>query len=76
MSEKQIIDKLNNIQKEQEIGGALSNASFGLAVSAVGISGVQNTTRWEVITLCVFLICIGLAGFIWNIIKWRLAQRR
>jgi len=73
MSEKQILDKLDNIQKEQGKSGFLSNASFGLAVSAVGISGVQNTTRWEIITACVFLICIGLAGFIVYIVKWRLA---
>jgi uncharacterized membrane protein YjjP (DUF1212 family) len=74
MSEKQIIDRLDNIQKQQEKSGYLSNASFGLAISAVGISVVQTTTRWEIITACVFLICIGLFGFFWGVIKWRLVK--
>ena len=73
MSEKQIIDRLDNIQKEQKKGGALSNASFGLALSALAISVVQNTTRLDIVIISVILGFIGLAGFIWNIIKWRLA---
>jgi hypothetical protein len=26
------------------------------------------------IIMCVIVACIGLAGFIWNILKWRLSR--
>ncbi|MFC1955775.1 hypothetical protein ACFLWZ_04515 [Chloroflexota bacterium] len=74
MQEKQIIDKLDNIQKEQKKSGFLSNASFGLAISAVGTSGLHYTTRLEIVIACIVLVSIGLVGFIWGVIKWRLAK--
>ncbi len=76
MSEKQILDKLDNIQKDQNKSSALSNASFGLALTAIAISVVQNATRWDMIILSAILGSIGLGWFIWNITKWRLTQRR
>ena len=73
MSEKQILEKLDNIQKDQRKSSALSNASFGLALIAIAISVVQNATRLDIIITTVIIGGIGLAGFIWNIAKWRLA---
>lgn len=74
MSEKQILDKLDDIQRDQKTSSALSNASFGLALSAIGISVGLNATSPALITMCVLLACIGLAGFIWGILKWRLSR--
>jgi Flp pilus assembly protein TadB len=74
MSEKQILDKLDDIQRDQKTSSALSNASFGLAVSAIGISVALNITSLALITMCVIVACIGLAGFIWNIFKWRISR--
>ena len=74
MSEKQILDKLNDIQRDQKTSSALSNASFGLAISAIGISVALNVTSLALIIMCVIVACIGLAGFIWGILKWRLSK--
>jgi len=73
MSEKQILEKLLDIQKDQKKSGALSNASFGLALIAIAISVVQNATRLDIIIMTVIIGVIGLVWFIWNITKWRLA---
>ena len=74
MSEKQILEKLEDIQKDQKKNSALSNASFGLALIAIAISVVQNATRLDIIIMTVIIGVIGLVGFIWNIVKWRLAS--
>jgi uncharacterized membrane protein YjjP (DUF1212 family) len=76
MSYKQVLSKLDSIQKEQKKSSALSNAAFGLALIAITISVLQNTTRLEIIIMSAILGGIGLAGFVWNITKWRLAERR
>ncbi len=75
MSEKQILDKSDNIQEDQNKSSALSNASFGLALVAIALGGVQDTTKLGITVASVIIGCIGLAGFIWSIAKWRLAER-
>jgi len=88
MSEKEILDKLSDIQRDQKhmldiLGatqrdgkksGALANASFGLAIGAVGISIGLNVTSLPLIIMCVIVACIGLAGFIRGILRWRLSS--
>jgi hypothetical protein len=90
VSEKQILDKLDDIQRSQKrmLGkladaqregkksSALANASFGLAIGAVGINLGLNVTSLPLIVLCVIIACIGLAGFIWNIGNWRLSRSK
>ena len=76
MSEKQILDKLDAIQRDQKKSSALSNASFGLAVSALGINAGLNAASSALIIMSVIIACIGLAGFIWGIITWRQPRRR
>ena len=76
MSEKQILDKLDDIQRDQKTNSALSNASFGLALSAIGISVASYATTPALIIMTTFITCVGLAGFIWGIIKWRQSSRR
>jgi len=74
MSEKQILDKLDDIQRDQKRSSTLANASFGLAVGVIGINLGFNVTSPALITMCVIIACIGLAGFIWNINNWRLSK--
>lgn len=74
MSEKEILDRLIDIQREQKRSSALANASFGLAIGVVGISVSLNVTSLPLIIMCVIVACIGLAGFIWSIRKWRLSS--
>lgn len=76
MSDKQVLGRLDSIQKEQKKNSALSNASFGLALIAFAISVLQNTTRLDIIIMSAIIGSIGLAGLVWNITKWRLAERR
>lgn len=76
MPEKQILDKLDNIQKDQNRSSALANSSFGLALTAIAISVVQNTTRLDIIIICAILGSIGLGWFLWNIMNWRLTARK
>jgi hypothetical protein len=76
MSEKQILDKLDDIQRDQKKSSTLANASFGLTVGVIGINLGLNVTSPALIVMCVIIACIGLAGFIWNIINWRLSKRQ
>ena len=71
MSEEQILNKLDNIQKDQNISSSLSNASFGLALIAVAISIVQNTARLDIIIMSGIIGIIGSVALIRYIIKWR-----
>ena len=73
-NQKNMLDKLDDAKREGKRSSALANASFGLAIGAVGISIALNVTSLALIIMCVIVASIGLAGFIRGILKWRLSS--
>jgi len=75
MSEKQILDKLASIEKEQKISSALTHASIGFAVSAFVAASAATATTTLMRVIYVTICTIGLCWLGWNVAKWRLLSK-
>ena len=66
----QLLDKLNNFEKNQQKNSALTNTSFGLAVTVFGASNIALFTEFYMKMICAFIALIGLGWFLINITRW------
>jgi hypothetical protein len=71
MPEKNILDKLDNILKEMRKSSALTNASFGLAVTFFVVSSFAViATKPLMLIIGLFLLLLSLGWSVWNFGKW------
>ncbi len=70
MSEKQVLEKLDNIQRGQKSSSYLTNASLGFALATYMTATIGSATELHMQITEIILGFVGLFWFLWNGAFW------